>query len=85
MTEHVPLPTSDPEPTNARSTSPKPQGAGFRFSEKGLKEATLVWKNIEKFVDLEDAKEGESKQKQLLFQVSGTAKPGELIGNQTVS
>lgn len=49
----------------------------LRFREGSvLKESTLVWKNLEKFVDV-DGKE--SSKKQILFGVSGIAKPGDLI------
>lgn len=47
----------------------------FRFEEGGLREATIVWKGLNKFVDLQDQKS----KKQILFGVSGAAKPGELI------
>lgn len=47
----------------------------LRFQEGGLKEATLVWKNLNKSVDLADGNE----KKQILFDLSGSAKPGEMI------
>lgn len=55
---------------------PPVQGSrSLRFSEAGLSEATIVWKNLDKFVEMDN---GKSK-KQILFNVSGVAKPGDLI------
>jgi ABC-type multidrug transport system ATPase subunit len=48
---------------------------GLRFST--IQQTTVVWHRINKHVDLEVA--GESSRKQILFDVSGAAKPGEMI------
>jgi ABC-type multidrug transport system ATPase subunit len=47
----------------------------LRFNEGGLKEATIVWKNLNKFVELNESKS----KKQILFDVNGVAKPGDMI------
>jgi hypothetical protein len=52
-----------------------PGNRSLRFSEAGLSEATIVWKNLDKFVEIDN---GKSK-KQILFNVGGVAKPGDLI------
>lgn len=62
----TPVPTLPTNPSEKRS---------LRFSEAGLSEATIVWRNLDKFVEID---EGKSK-KQILFKVGGTAKPGDLI------
>ena len=49
------------------------QASTLRFTDKGLSEATVVWKGLDKYVEV-----GEEK-KQILFNVSGVAKPGEMI------
>jgi ABC-type multidrug transport system fused ATPase/permease subunit len=48
---------------------------GLQFST--IRQTTVVWHRINKHVDLEVA--GESSRKQILFDVSGVAKPGEMI------
>mmetsp|Transcript_4848 Transcript_4848/g.7924 ORF Transcript_4848/g.7924 Transcript_4848/m.7924 type:complete len:723 (+) Transcript_4848:75-2243(+) len=53
---------------------PSNSGRSLRFNEAGIKEATIVWKNLDKHVDLEGGKT-----KQILFNIGGTAKPGEMI------
>jgi len=45
----------------------------LRFEEAGLKEATIVWKGLNKFVDTENGP------KQILFGINGVAKSGQLI------
>ena len=47
----------------------------LRFAEGGLKEATIVWRNLDKFVDIDDGKN----KKQILFNIGGVAKPGDMI------
>jgi ABC-type glutathione transport system ATPase component len=59
------------------SKSKKSQTGSLRFAEGGLKEATLVWKSINKHVDI--VGKNETTKKQLLHGVSGSAKPGEMI------
>jgi ABC-type multidrug transport system ATPase subunit len=59
--------------TTARPATPG--NRSLRFSEAGLSEATIVWKNLDKFVEIDN---GKSK-KQILFNVGGVAKPGDLI------
>lgn len=48
----------------------------LRFSGGGMKEAVLAWNKLEKFVDSDGAK---GDKKQILFGVSGIARPGEMI------
>jgi ABC-type glutathione transport system ATPase component len=49
----------------------------LRFREGSiLKESTMVWKNLKKFVEIDG---NEADKKQILFGVSGIAKPGDLI------
>lgn len=60
---------SDKKPTGSNSTR------SLRFTEAGLSESTIVWKNLDKFVEIDN---GKSK-KQILFNVGGVAKPGEMI------
>ena len=49
----------------------------LRFTEAGMSEATIVWRNLNKFVEI-GSKNGVTK-KQILFNIGGIAKPGELI------
>ena len=71
----VPTPT-----TAATKTTPS-----LRFVEsgKGLQEATLMWSGLNKSVELGMSPSGattsSSSMKQILFNVSGVAKPGEMI------
>lgn len=48
----------------------------FRFCKNGLKEATIVWTAVQKFVSTEN--NGKLDKKQLLHNVSGYAIPGEV-------
>lgn len=47
----------------------------LRFSQ--VNKVALVWHNIRKFVDIEVS--GELSKRQILFDVSGVAKPGEMV------
>lgn len=47
----------------------------LRFNNGGISEATLIWRKLDKFVDIEATKT----RKQILYQVSGIAKPGEMV------
>lgn len=58
------------------SKASKSKSTSMRFQGSGLKEATLVWSKVCKFVT--DAANDGAK-KQILTSVSGAAKPGEMI------
>lgn len=67
------------QPQSRPSTnSPATGNPSFRFNEAGLKEATMVWQNIDKVVDVVEHNKPVTK-KQLLHGVSGCAKPGEMM------
>jgi ABC-type multidrug transport system ATPase subunit len=79
MKSHSPLPSDDvlaaesaisKGSMSAKSSETK----SMRFKGNGLKEATLVWQSLSKFVD-----EPKGYQKHILTNVSGSAKPGEAI------
>lgn len=73
---------SVPTPTTTAATKTTPS---LRFVEsgKGLQEATLMWSGLNKSVELGMSPSGattsSSSMKQILFNVSGVAKPGEMI------
>ena len=73
---------SVPTPTTTAGTKTTPS---LRFVEsgKGLQEATLMWSGLNKSVELGMSPSGattsSSSMKQILFNVSGVAKPGEMI------
>lgn len=92
--QHAPVPTTDAgdveltisaSPTDDNdgpsvlssklSTTKSKSQHSIRFEGSGLQEAELVWSRINKFVD-DSANVG--KKKQLLTQISGVAKPGEM-------
>ena len=82
MSTHQTLPTSETDTVlsdvelveNAQEgvKPPMPAQQSLRFS--GANQSTLVWKEIVKFVD-----DGTEDKKQILFGVSGVAKPGEMV------
>jgi ABC-type multidrug transport system ATPase subunit len=47
----------------------------LRFNHGGLVEATLMWRQLNKYVELGT----DGSKKQILHSVSGVAKPGEMI------
>jgi len=63
---------------NKDKSSPSSTINSFRFNQAGLKEATIVWKEIDKIVDVIEHNKPTTK-KQLLHNVSGCAKPGEMM------
>lgn len=60
------------------TTANRATGASFRFNQAGLKEATIAWKKVDKIVDVVEHNKPIRK-KQLLHNVSGCAKPGEMM------
>ena len=47
----------------------------LRFNDGRINEILLIWKDLNKEIEIEEKK----KKKQILFNVSGIAKPGEMI------
>lgn len=87
MSEHQSLPTSETDSTlrdvelidNGRGAARVGQEANAMSKQRSLRfggfdESTLVWNKIIKFVD-----DGTEEKKQILFGVSGVAKPGEMV------
>ena len=50
----------------------------LRFNN-GAVTAALAWKSLNKYVDAVDPGTSSSTKKQILFEVSGSAKPGEMV------
>jgi len=61
--------------SNSPSIEHSQNANSLRFGA-GLKEATLVWKSLKKYVDVDT--DGVTTKKQLLFGIDGVAKPGEM-------
>jgi ABC-type multidrug transport system ATPase subunit/ABC-type multidrug transport system permease subunit len=59
------------EMTKLQSTSQP----SLRFHDGGVKQTSLIWKGLDKFIDLE----GTNTTKQILFNVTGSAQPGEMV------
>lgn len=75
MAEHKSLPTSEEQVELAVAKASMPEKKSLRFNTtSGGGHSTLVWKDLVKFVD-----DGTEEKKQILFGVSGVAKPGEMI------
>lgn len=70
-------PSRVPLPPTASASASNATNRSLRFTEAGMSEATIVWRNLNKFVEIV-SKNGITK-KQILFNISGIAKPGELI------
>ena len=68
---HNVMPAAERQPSQSQSQS---QQKSLRFKGTAFDESTLVWKEIVKFVD-----DGTEDKKQILFGVSGVAKPGEMV------
>jgi ABC-type multidrug transport system ATPase subunit/ABC-type multidrug transport system permease subunit len=47
----------------------------LRFHDGGVKQTSLIWKGLDKFIDIEETKTT----KQILFNVTGCAQPGEMV------
>lgn len=79
MTGHLELQMSDPDVRDVElvesGSETRTNGErSLRFKGSAFDESTLVWKEITKFVD-----DGTEAKKQILFGVSGVAKPGEMV------
>lgn len=80
MSQHQSVPTTERDTADFRNVELVENGRdakpaqSLRFGGKGMNESTLAWKEIVKFVD-----DGTEDKKQILFGVSGVAKPGEMV------
>jgi ABC-type multidrug transport system ATPase subunit len=74
----MPVKTAIDEPRSAAAphvpSSILSNTKSLRFQDTKIKETTLVWNKLTKYVDI-----GDGKKRQIMFDVSGCAKPGELI------
>mmetsp|Transcript_14357 Transcript_14357/g.15010 ORF Transcript_14357/g.15010 Transcript_14357/m.15010 type:complete len:631 (-) Transcript_14357:213-2105(-) len=69
------LPSSLPPPPPSSSSSRINNSNSLRFKDGRINEITLIWRKLDKYIDIE----GTKTTKQILFNVSGIAKPGEMI------
>lgn len=65
------LPSSLPPSSSSRINNSN----SLRFKDGRINEITLIWRKLDKYIDIE----GTKTTKQILFNVSGIAKPGEMI------